>query len=258
MADFRRSTMRSMAKSMRHSMAWRSSAGTSRVSKTRNPPSSEFRSRRGGLAFEGERSGYNLQYKSLPEAKKGILKVETLEESLASTCRHRRKSGIFHLKKQKNKQKKHVNFGQLDMRLYDVCLETNPGVSEGPAVGLDWTYEELPTSDVDTFEAFHPPRRHLIDVRMTLKERLAILQASGATEQEIREAMKRTEKAKKNRFKTLDDLDKMEHEFKKEKRFKNIRIALRLRKTDEAEEDDLWDKAQSTEMCNNMSKSTKF
>lgn len=215
--------------------------------------------RRAAFAFEDGQTEFQL-YRKASEPRRGCLTVKTLEESLVSppaadlpkdrkiaSSRKTRGSLIIRgVDKEHVEGALQVHFKDLTIREYDIIPDTNPGIKgKGPSVGLDWGFKELPTVDVDTYEKTRPPRLKLKDIKMTLKERMALLQESGATEEEIREATERIQKAKEERKETMRNMYKEKCELKRESFFKGMKKALRLRKTTETMQDELWDNAQT-------------
>lgn len=177
---------------------------------------------------------------------KSILKVATQEESL-SFQGIRRDRFDEEEKRSDDEQERHnrVRFAKLERRMYNVIPETNPSVSSGPAIGLDWSYVELPIVSVDAFEANRLPRLKIADVQMTYIERITILKEAGVPPKELYEAIFRTDVARNKREETIQNLKYEELEMRRESLIRNIKKKLHIQRSDAAAQKMLWKKAQA-------------
>jgi len=185
---------------------------------------------------------------------RGILKISTQKDSLAyhgvdHTILTRQSSEGFEALEPNSQQQSssaasEVRFSKLEVRLYNVIPETNPSVSEGPAIGLDWTYQALPITTVDVFEENRPPRRDIEDKPITFRERVKILKRSGATKEEIQEAIYRSDVAREERMMTLRNMKYEASDIRREKLVRGVKKALRLQMSDAAQQKMLWKNAQ--------------
>lgn len=144
-----------------------------------------------------------------------------------------------------------VRYDAVHMRAYPILVEDNPGVSKGPAIGIGWQFDELETIRVEEFENNHPPRRKLREIKMSQKARLELLRKSGIPQAEVDRSIKRSNAARKKRRKTIASFKttaKVEENLQSLN--DNIKTKLRLKRTDEKEEEALWDKAQITPKAN--------
>jgi len=137
-----------------------------------------------------------------------------------------------------------VKFGMIELREYEMVATDNPGVSRGVAVGLGWAYDEMGCITVEEFEMHHPPRRQMKDMRLSVRERMKLLSASGYTQREMQKYAKAATVAKRKRRKTLDRL-KFDSFEEKVEHWKDLVLnKMRLRKTEDQADDDLWHMAQ--------------
>jgi hypothetical protein len=137
-----------------------------------------------------------------------------------------------------------VRFSQLEIRLYKVIPETNPSVSIGPAIGLDWTYEAIPAMPLDVYEESRPPRLDLDDVQLSLNERMKILREAGSTNEEIEEAIRKSDQAREERYMTLRNMRNEDCDIRRESLIRGVKKAFHIQKSDAAEQKMLWKKAQ--------------
>jgi hypothetical protein len=89
-------------------------------------------------------------------------------------------------------RKKGVTFANVEVRHYQVCPSHNPSVPFGPAVGIGWTYEVIPTISVDKYEEERTSaplgkgEKH--QLRLSVTERTKVLRTAGCGDKEIRES----------------------------------------------------------------------
>jgi len=104
--------------------------------------------------------------------------------------------------------KRNVSFSSLEIRSYSVTLGDHP-CSSGPAMTLDWDYDEKETAVVcvEKYEANRVPRRRKSEMHMTFGHRQYILmRESGFTRAEIKIAMVEAQRVQKQRRKTASRL----------------------------------------------------
>ena len=85
------------------------------------------------------------------------------------------------------KMKKTISFSTLEVRNYDVTLGDNPGVSNGPPVSLDWTYEDSKHICLEEYESLRPPRRSKEEMRLDSNSRQIVL-SSRFTSRDLKAA----------------------------------------------------------------------
>jgi len=143
-----------------------------------------------------------------------------------------------------------IRFHEVHVRLYRTEVSINPAVSKGPAISLCWEYEAAPPVKVDEYEASQPRRKKLKELKLTPQERAAMLEASGVSKREMKAAIKATNIARRKRVETLETLrqsalhERIEHVKHKLKR------KLKMKKSDEEAEADLWRNAEAYFLTN--------
>lgn len=137
-----------------------------------------------------------------------------------------------------------LKFSTLEIREYDTQLDTNPGVSCGPAIALSWSYTVSARVTVEKYEELRPPRRRMKEMRVPASEREFRLRMSGVSRREIEESIKSIEKARKERRKAIQHMknDTM-HEKLEGARRKLLKL-LGRKKSQKQKEEELWDNAQ--------------
>ena len=106
-----------------------------------------------------------------------------------------------------------IRFDQVHIRAYTQTIGDNPSVSYGPPISLDWTFEELPSEDLEVYETTRPSRRNLRQMMMNYYHRVNLLTwACGVSEQELKRAEKDANRIKRSRSltKTLLPAQKLE------------------------------------------------
>jgi len=90
-----------------------------------------------------------------------------------------------------------VNFGDVTVRNYEMCMCDNPSVSSGPPVGLAWEWdkETVETRSLDDFEEIREIDRRDISIfarrgRIPVEKRVRMCLEGGATGEEIKSAVK--------------------------------------------------------------------
>lgn len=108
--------------------------------------------------------------------------------------------------------KRNVSFSNISMRNYPLVLGDNPSVSYGPPTTLAWDFEETHEIELEAYEKHRPPRRKPREMLLNYYQRKEILTNSGHSEQEIKDAKRQAEKAKRQRnaTKSLMPLMKLE------------------------------------------------
>jgi hypothetical protein len=107
-------------------------------------------------------------------------------------------------------RKMNLQFSTVSIRMYDRILTENPSTIQGPSIGIGWTYETLPTMEVNTFETQklrqsveRPQQRRLV---LTRDERVQLLLSLGVTDVEIVEGIRNNTKARQQRKQTIQGL----------------------------------------------------
>jgi hypothetical protein len=97
--------------------------------------------------------------------------------------------------------KRGVSFDSVHVRHYAQILVESPCCSSGPAVGLGWNFEVLPSMTLD--EAASIPRRRTSSMLLSRHEREAIVRGLGYSQKQIAAAIRRSLKAKHQRRQTI-------------------------------------------------------
>lgn len=104
--------------------------------------------------------------------------------------------------------KRNVSFTSLEVREYEITLGDHPAVSNGPPIGLSWSYNEAERVDLDLFEATRGPRRSRHQMVMGSNLRRKILRDSaGFSNSEIKNATMEALKIKKSRVKSVSKMN---------------------------------------------------
>lgn len=99
-----------------------------------------------------------------------------------------------------------VSFQNVQVRYYQRILEVNPGVTNGPAIGIGWNYMVGEQISVDQWEVQRGTIRTPDDLVIPRKKREQILQDEGYSQKDIAEAMRSITKAKNQRRTTIHNL----------------------------------------------------
>jgi len=138
-----------------------------------------------------------------------------------------------------------LKWSTLEIREYATQLDTNPGVSRGPALALSWSYNVSPRVMIEKYEELRPPRRKIKEMRMPASEREARLLASGVSRKEIEASMKSIKEAQKKRKKAIDQMkNDTVYEMIEAVKRRLLKI-LGWKKSQKKEEEDLWENAQA-------------
>lgn len=97
-----------------------------------------------------------------------------------------------------------VSFHQVTIRRYPMIAGDNPACENGPPVTLDWSFEELPSLDLDDFESMRrrTRRQKLHHLLLSYVQRQRILFGIGYTEQEVLQVEKEARTARFQRHMT--------------------------------------------------------
>lgn len=108
--------------------------------------------------------------------------------------------------------KRNVSFSNISMRNYPLTLGDNPSVSYGPPTTLDWGFEEAGDLSLDDYENNRAPRRRPREMLLNYYQRKAILEKNGCSEEEIKQAKRQVERAKRQRNTTKSMIQFMKAE----------------------------------------------
>lgn len=113
------------------------------------------------------------------------------------------------------KERKTVQFSDVSLREYHLCLGDNPAVARGAPITLDWKYKSDLRYSIEEFEeSEHCSARDGPKTIASLKrpslERLHLLKNLGYSRREIKEATDDAEVIKKQRFKTRRQIERNE------------------------------------------------
>lgn len=124
-----------------------------------------------------------------------------------------------------------VSFGELEIRSYNMTVGNTP-TPNGVPLSLDWEYdpEATLTTDVDTYEFNRGERRSKHEMFVPNQYRVYLLMKdAGLSRREIRAAIEDSQRAFKNRQKTVKNLKMQPVEEALEKTKKSIsKIKKRL------------------------------
>lgn len=90
------------------------------------------------------------------------------------------------------KKRRVVSFGEVTIREYQTTLSDHPMCSDGPPIGLDWSYTEQMSIKIDDYEAdklmYQGPSRTRAQMWMSGTKRWNLLSSMGHTARELSEA----------------------------------------------------------------------
>jgi len=115
-------------------------------------------------------------------------------------------------KKEKTKEKE-VRFSTVNVRSYDLCLGDNPSVARGAPISLDWYYGDERSYELDDYEQqqqHHADKDNEHKLKRPSLERMHLLKQIGYSRREIKEATRRVDKIRKQRFQTRQHLQRMD------------------------------------------------
>lgn len=102
---------------------------------------------------------------------------------------------------------RNVDFGNVEIRLYQRSISDNPSVTDGPPIGIDWVYDEETTFTVNEFEderdCNRRSQKHLAIPR-TIRQSLLV--EAGFSQKEIANAVRMALKVKHQRRQTINNL----------------------------------------------------
>lgn len=97
------------------------------------------------------------------------------------------------------KPRRHIQWGEVHVRDYDLTLGDHPCCSYGPPLALSWEYTEYTPVNVDEYEFRHPPRRNLREMQIDYYNRKNVLALAGVAEKEWKRRVKEVGRAKRKR-----------------------------------------------------------
>lgn len=155
----------------------------------------------------------------------GILRVATLEESLAHMDIERTNSGASNSSSDSSNEPetadakelqavavaepdeigashKSVSFAEVQVREYPFCLGDNPSVMIGAALTIDWQAQSEAALSLDDYEASRPERRRSEELRIPSFVREEMLRTSGYSRLDIQKGVKTVNIARNRRKRT--------------------------------------------------------
>jgi hypothetical protein len=86
--------------------------------------------------------------------------------------------------------KRHVMFGKIYLRTYAMTIGSNPSVSIGAPVTMEWEYTECPPVSVDSYEKkrIHHRQQPLGTFHLSYYQRRDLLTRAGFTERQVKDA----------------------------------------------------------------------
>lgn len=104
-----------------------------------------------------------------------------------------------------NQRRRSIQFGQVLIRTHGQALGDNPSCSRGPALTLDWPYNEDDPISIDDYEEWAKDnRRSKTEILVPYTARREILFTYGYSPSDINAGIKSVNKAKKQRRASLD------------------------------------------------------
>mmetsp|Transcript_16123 Transcript_16123/g.23721 ORF Transcript_16123/g.23721 Transcript_16123/m.23721 type:complete len:244 (+) Transcript_16123:65-796(+) len=143
-----------------------------------------------------------------------------------------------------NQSRKNVTFGSVQIREHELKLDYNPSVSCGAAVGLGWESIDLPTNDLDDFEAKRGPRRSKTEFQIPRFMREEMLREFGYSRGELAEACKIIDAARKQRRLSIAAQEIEFTQIAIEWTSRRIKKVIGRRSSYQEEEAKLWKNAQ--------------
>lgn len=100
-------------------------------------------------------------------------------------------------------EQKRVQFGNLEMRNYEIILGDHPDCSSGPPVSIGWEYSSAETISVDRYEALKPRRRSMDQLELNYFVRKRVLRRhAGVSDEEMRQSIDGVHRIQKQRLRT--------------------------------------------------------
>lgn len=139
---------------------------------------------------------------------------------------------------------KSVRFKSVQIREHGLMPTINPSVTSGPALGLAWEYNDLPTYSLQSYEQTRPTRRTRAEFQMPQSVRVEILRQEGFSRKEIQETVRAINIARKQRRATVMTQEVEELHLAVEWVGRKVKKAIGARSTSTKEEAQLWKNAQ--------------
>lgn len=108
--------------------------------------------------------------------------------------------------------KRNVSFCRIEVREYDQTISDNPCVSKGPAIGLDWQYQECGSYEVDEYELHKAPHRRtksMMIIPPFLRER-QLRHEWDVSSKEIKKMEKQVSQNKRQRHYSINNPESLE------------------------------------------------
>mmetsp|Transcript_25983 Transcript_25983/g.29728 ORF Transcript_25983/g.29728 Transcript_25983/m.29728 type:complete len:207 (+) Transcript_25983:90-710(+) len=155
------------------------------------------------------------------------------------------KSSLRRVCSPSNTRRNSVKFDSVDIREHERFLDLNPSVSSGPAIGLGWEYNDLPTFKLNTFERNHPPRRTKIEFQIPRHIREEMLREFGFSRGELAAAVKAINISKRQRQASVASQEVECTRLAFEWTVRKLKKIIRLRSSYQIEEARLWKNAEN-------------
>lgn len=126
-----------------------------------------------------------------------ILEADTADPSTFKKETTTRKSSSMvlappHNKEKSKKPKRSVSFGEICIREYQTTLSDHPMCSDGPPIGLDWSYTEQMAINIEDYEAdkllYRGPNKTRAEMWLSGPKRWNLLLSMGHTARELGKA----------------------------------------------------------------------
>lgn len=123
-----------------------------------------------------------------------------------------------------------VSFCEVQIRNYNRCLEVNPSVTSGPAVGIGWNYsaEEDEIFSLEMFEETreHSRRSSMQELALPRHKREALLRNWGYSQRDIAWSVRSILRSKNQRKQTIQNLHASNYEELMEKATRKMKNVL--------------------------------
>jgi hypothetical protein len=138
-----------------------------------------------------------------------------------------------------------VKFNKIQIREYERTLGDNPCVSSGPALSLDWSYNDnTQMLTIEEFEAAKPIKKNKVELLVPRHLREKILSIDcGVSRVDIANSLREIQTIKQNRNHTILNWGNFKTEEKMENFKRSIGRVVGLRKSASREIEILWEKA---------------
>jgi hypothetical protein len=146
--------------------------------------------------------------------------------------------------KERNKERKSVNFATIAIREFARALGDNPATTNGPPLALDWDYEDLGPLSVDEYERTRPPRRitDQMVIPGTVRERI-LLSQTETTKHQIKQRIGEVRNSRHKRQVTvaMQDFEEWHVVFEfLARKFRRMRSGI----SKQREQELLWEQAE--------------